>query len=571
MSSPRSLVAALASAALLVSPAPAPAQSGGGSLPMPPPPAGAQRPAGGAAPAASGKPAAAAPAAANGKPAAAQPAPAAPAAANAKPEAAPAEGDKTAAPADAAKKDAAAEAAPPAPKKVDNAVFDKALQDYFDGKPRAAAGPLYAWLQQAAKTDENYAWGQYFLARSLIDLGLTHAGATYLARIARERSNPNVIPRALDSLKQLTDQPHDEVMIDEQVFGALDLGFLPEETGAYAHYQQGLVDLRVGNERWATTHFSKLAETSAEASRAKFALLVTRLKSVKEPSEELIADFLTLSKDEKLTREARNEAALAVARLRYERKDYKGTLEAYNLVKLPELDPGRASLYLEEAWTRYKLGELRASMGILTTLDAPVFRDEFLPDKYLLRALIYRDLCHYLPAKRAAKELTRRFADSLEAVKNREDLTQDPRLRRAADAHGGTKHAARFVEVLDLEGERLGRYAGSFGDQLFTHLTKLYDLSRAEAVRVHDARLAEAVRQEADTLLRAAEQVRLMEYEVGLKLYERVKKGAKVVPPEDEVLMSPEQVAFRFSGEYWNDELKSYRVSIESRCIEETP
>jgi hypothetical protein len=524
---PRSLIAALASAALLVSPRPSAAQSGGGSLPMPPPPPGAS---------ASGKPAAEA-----SKPAEAAPAP------------------------------APAEAAPPPPVKVDPAVFDRALEDYFTGRPRDAAGPLYAWLQQAPKTDENYAWGQYFLAKSLIDLGLTHAGASYLARIARERSNPNVLPRALDALKELTDRPHDEVMIDEQVFGALDLGFLPEETGAYAHYQQGLVDLRVGNERWANTHFAKLSETSAEASRAKFALLVTRLKAVKEPSDELITDFLSLSKDEKLTREARNEAALAVARLRYERKDYPGALEAYNLVKLPELDPGRASLYLEEAWTRYKLGELRASLGILTTLDAPVFRDEFLPDKYLLRALIFRDLCHYLPAKRAAKELTRRYADSLESVRSREDLTQDVRLRRAANAHGATKRAARFKETLELEGERLGRYAGSFGDRLFTHLTRLYDLSRAEAVRVYEARLAEAVRQEADTLLRAAEQVRLMEYEVGLKLYERVKKGAKVVAPEDEQLMSPAQVAFRFDGEYWNDELKSYRVRIESRCIEETP
>ena len=571
---PRSLVAALVSAALLMSPAPATAQpSSGGAQPVPPP-AGAQRPAGGApstpasgkpaaapgtaatpaAPAASGKPAAGAPASAEpGKPAAGAPA----AAENGKPAT---EGSP-----------APAEATPPPPKKVDAAVFDQALKDYFDGNPRAAAGPLYAWLQQAPKTDDNYAWGQYFLARSLIDLGLTHAGASYLARIARERSNPNALPRALDALKQLTDRPHDEVMIDEQVFGALDLGFLPEETGAYAHYQQGLVDLRVGNERWANTHFAKLSETSPEASRARFALLVTRLKSVKEPSEELISDFLGLSQDEKLTREARNEAALAVARLRYERKDYKGALEAYNLVKLPQLDPGRASLYLEEAWTRYKLGELRASLGILTTLDAPTFRDEFLPDKYLLRALIYRDLCHYLPAKRAAKELTRRFADSLEAVREREDLTQDARLRRAANAHGSTQRAARFVELLDLEGERLGRYAGSFGDRLFAHLTKMYDLSRAEAVRVHDARLAEAVRQEADTLLRAAEQVRLMEYEVGLKLYERVKKGAKVVAPEDESALSPAQVAFRFSGEYWNDELRSYRVNIESRCIEETP
>ena len=465
----------------------------------------------------------------------------------------------------------APEAAPSAPETVPDEVFDKALADSFAGNPRAAAGPLYAWLSAAPRTHENYAWAQYFLARSLIDLGFTHAGGVYLARIARERSNPTVLPRALETLRELTDRPHDEVMIDEQVFGALDLGFLSEEAGAYAHYQQGLVDLRVGNERWATTHFSKLPEGGAEASRARYALLVTRLRETKEPTDELIEDFLGLSKDEKLTRESRNEAALAVARLRYERQDYKGALAAYELVKLPELDPGRATLYLEEAWTRYKLGEPRAAMGILTTLDAPSFRDEFLPDKYLLRALIYRDLCHYLPAKRAAKELTRRFADSLEAIRNREELAQDVRLRRAASARGTTKRAARFVEVLELEGERLGRYAGSFGERLYTHLTKTYDLAHAEARRVYQTRLEEAVRQEADTLLRAAEQVRLMEYEVGLKLYERVKKGAKVAAVPEEESLSPSQVGFRFDGEYWNDELRTYRVRLESRCIEENP
>lgn len=519
---PRSLLAALTSAALLA--LPAAAQSPQGGTPSAPPPA----PKAGAS---------------------------APEAGQAQAEAPPAE-----------------DASPAAiPEKVDPKIFDEALAEYFDGDPRAAAEPLYAWLAATPKTDDNYAWGQYFLARSLIDLGLTHAGASYLARIARERSNPNVLPRALELLRELTDKPHDEVMIDEQIFGALDLGFLEQEAGAYAHYQQGLVDLRVGNERWANTHFSRLEEGTAAASHAKFALLVTRLRTVKAPTDELIADFLTLSKDEKLTREARNEAALAVARLRYERTDYKGALEAYALVELPELDPGRATLYLEEAWTRYKLGELRASLGILTTLDAPSFRDEFLPDKYLLRALIFRDLCHYLPAKRAAKELTRRFADSLESIAERDDLTQDLRLRRAAEAHGATKRAARFKELLELESERLGRYAGSFGDELQSHLTKLYALSLGEAERVYQARLAEAVRQEADTLLRAAEQVRLMEYEVGLKLYERVKKGSKIVLPQEEEPLQPRQVAFRFNGEYWNDELKSYRVRIDSRCIEENP
>jgi hypothetical protein len=455
--------------------------------------------------------------------------------------------------------------------KAGQALFDEALQDYFADHKESAARKLYAYIEGTPPTDENHPWAQYFLARCYIDLGLRHAGAVYLARVARERSNPQVLPRTLEALRTLILVPHDEVLIDEQVFGSLDLGFLPDSVSDYANYEQGLVDLRVGNERWANTHFAKLEEGSIEASRAKFALLVTRLRKLegKDVPDDMVEDFLALSNDEKLTQEARNEARLAVARLRYERKDFEGALKAYDMVQLPSLDPGRATLYLEEAWTRYNLGQLRAAMGLLTTLDAPSFREEFLPDKYILRALVYRDLCHYLPAKRAAKELTRRYAESLESIRERDDLTLDARLRAAASSHGSTKRAARFRDSLTRENELKSRYAGGFGERLFSQTTKIYELAIAEAERVYRQRLQESVREEADKLLRAAEQVRLMEYEVGLKLYERIKRGAKLVQPEKQAPLAEGQEAFRFDGEYWNDELRSYRVSIPSRCIEE--
>src|SRR5262249_26826486 len=280
------------------------------------------------------------------------------------------------------------------PHKVDPKIFDEGLTLYFTANYKKAARRFYAFLEAMPQTDDNYAWAQYFLGESLVKLKLTHAGAYYLARIARERANPEVVPRALEGLRELIDRPHDETMIDEQVFAALDLGFVGGETGDYANYQQGLLDLRAGNERWANTHFGKVTEGTAAASRARFAVLVTRLKDAKEVNQELIQDFWELGHDMKLSLETRNEALLAAARLRYEKKAFQGALDAYQQVKLPALAPGQATLYLEEAWTRYNLGQIHTAMGILTTLDAPSFRDEFLPDKYLLRAMIFRDLCH---------------------------------------------------------------------------------------------------------------------------------------------------------------------------------
>lgn len=462
-------------------------------------------------------------------------------------------------------------AAPPAPPaaKADPKLFDSALKEYFGGSTEDAARDLYAYVEGSAGTDENHAWAEYFLARSLVDLGLRQAGASYLAKVARERSNPQVLPRALEALHRLTEVPHDEFLIDQQVFGSLDLGFLPPDVENYVNFEQGLYDLKVGNTRWANTHFSKLTDGTSEASRAKFAVLVNKLKKEKDVSKETVDAFLTLTKDDQLTEDARNEARLAVARLRYERKDFKGALEAYESVKLPPLDPGRATLYLEEAWTRYRLGEVRAAMGLLQTLDAPSFRDAFLPDKYLLRGMIYRDLCHYLPAKRAAKELVRHYADSLEAIHERDDLTQDLHIRRAAEAEGATQHASKFLTSLNLETERLGHFAGSFGDRLFSHLSKLYALETAEATRHYDEQLDQSVRDVADKLLTAAEQERLLEYEVGLKLYERIKKGARQVVSPNDPKIGSDKVVFPFDGEYWNDELRDYRVSLKSRCVEE--
>ena len=94
--------------------------------------------------------------------------------------------------------------------------------------------------------------------------------------------------------------------------------------------------------------------------------------------------------------------------------------------------------------------------------------------------------------------------------------------------------------------------------KLFSHLAKLYALESAEATRHYDEQLDQSVRDVADKLLTAAEQERLLEYEVGLKLYERIKKGAiQVVSPTDPKIGS-DKVVFPFDGEYWNDELHDF-------------
>ena len=95
-----------------------------------------------------------------------------------------------------------------------------------------------------------------------------------------------------------------------------------------------------------------------------------------------------------------------------------------------------------------------------------------------------------------------------------------------------------------------------------------------------ERRLAAALR-ELDRIVRAAaidvatelldyeEQARLVDYEVGLEVFRRVKQGTgkTVAEPEPEVPVGSRQVYYRFEGEYWNDELHDYRYRIDDRCF----
>jgi hypothetical protein len=86
-------------------------------------------------------------------------------------------------------------------------------------------------------------------------------------------------------------------------------------------------------------------------------------------------------------------------------------------------------------------------------------------------------------------------------------------------------------------------------------------------VRQREALLKKALVSAADTLLRNEEQVRLLDYEIGLDLYKRVKKGALFsrAPIKDEPV-GKDDVAYPFDGEYWNDETKDFRLFLPSRC-----
>jgi len=486
--------------------------------------------------------------------------------------AAPAQGSPPAKPAAPAPAPPAAPAAkkekpiPPAPPDT----FDRALTAHYRGDAVEAARDFYWVLATSPQTADNYPWAQYFLALDLENLGFTQAAIAYQVTVAKDRIKPEILPLALKALERMVSKvPFDEDLVIRELLYGTDFGKVPDESNDFVEFYRGFVDYTDGRIRWGDEHFAKVTAGSLYDYRARELKAVHRLHA-KDDLPGALEEFDQLAQDAKAPLPVRNDARLDAARLEYERKEFQKALLDYDSVELPLLDPGRGEIYLERAWIYYRLLDPSRAYGFLTALDAPSFRGLFLPEKFLLRGLIYKDKCHYLSAKRAAREFSRRFHSTLDAIKVRDDLEKDSRLRNAALESGTAQKAEARFQIITREREDINRYASPFATPGLTgKLHEIYDLMGAEAERRRNILFDRALDSTADRFLRADENLRLLDYEIGLDIYRRIKRGdrKKTLALEDAPPVKGE-VVYPFTGEYWNDELRNLRFFLKSRCLE---
>lgn len=492
-------------------------------------------------------------------------------------EAAPAEGEAPAS-------DAPAEA--PASEPVPDVVFEEGLVSFKSGGYRAAAEKLWHYLAGNDQAADQYEWAELYLGRSLHELGMTHAAVEYFYNVAKERKRPELLPEALRHLERIiATRPHDRELLQVDLLGGgADFGAVPSDVKAFVAYFQGRMDLLDGRDSWAARHFEmleRLKDDNPRATRyilrARYAGAVRDLKAThardskakrdkRDAARKVLEEIAQSDSDDF---ELKNDAKRTVARLHFEEGRYAEALKVYESIEVPFLSQEEATLFLEKAWARYYAGDFRGSLGILLTLDAPSYRRYFGPERFVLKALNYKALCHYAAAKGAAREFLRRYGDALSELRRRRDPLAHPVLRRAAVQAKGPQRELAFLESLQRERQIAEGLSDEHG--LRTHLAKLYDLKIAEVVRRLDQVVQEEAVEVATDLLDYEEQARLVDYEVSLEVFKRLKRGTgkRVVTAEKPIPLGSEDVYYAFDQEYWNDELHDYRFRIEDRCFSE--
>lgn len=450
-------------------------------------------------------------------------------------------------------------------------VFREGLADFYDESYAEAAARMYDYVATNEAGTENRAWAEYFLGVSLARLGFGQGAAEHLFDVANDRSKPEILPDALTEIERLMGGPHDEALLDRRLIVDTDFGYLPPSVAGFVRFHQGLADLRAGRVRWARRAFASIPDDTRYAPEADYALGVAALRRSRDARA--VARFRAAEAHPEADRDLRNRARLALARVLYERERYPAAEAMYRRVEVPELTAAEGALLLERAWTAYWQQDPREAMGLLYALEAPSYRDLYAPEKFLLRALIYQRACHYIPAKRAVRRFRFEYGPTLEHIRRRSDLRDSPELRRAARTRDpALARAVAHRRALAEEQQRIDDVGGRWRETgLDESLRRIYDLAAQRADLALDARLAVVTREVAEELVEFEEQMNLLDYEVGLSIYRRLReeRARRGLEERIEIPIGGPDAIYPFVDEFWNDELSSYDFLITSRCFDD--
>jgi tetratricopeptide (TPR) repeat protein len=442
--------------------------------------------------------------------------------------------------------------------------MDRGLEWLHAKEEEKGAAVLYGLYAALPETDLRRDAAAFRLAGALVDLGFVQAGIEYYLEVLAGRRSPELLGKTLAALKPLYERGLVEEwrFLDGVIYSA-QYGDLEPEVADFVEYLQALGDLRLGFSAWGRGRLETLAATERMYGwRARYLLAVERIQQRNdEGAEKLLRQILDASA---APADVRTVAALALARILYERKSYDEAFTYYAQVRLPLVE--QDLVLLERAWDRVGADDQQRALGMVVGLGAPIFRRLFAPERELIRALALRKLCQYRLAHMAVREFHDRYGALVRKARDRSGLREDPSIVEWAS--WGTRLAgfARMRTRLHTETRLLGSLSAA---ELQRHLKSLYATRLAFIEDNLRRGLNRAIEQVVDELLRVNEQMDLIDYEIGAGL---VKPGtrqgaAKVTARTGALPYGSPQVFFPFDGEYWSDELNDFAVLAGDRCL----
>jgi hypothetical protein len=294
----------------------------------------------------------------------------------------------------------------------------------------------------------------------------------------------------------------------------------------------------------------------------------------------------------------RELAFLQLARIHYEYKQNRYAI--WYFAKMPWGEKRWLEGLWESSYAHYRIGDYEKALGNLLTLHSPFFVDEYFPESYVLKAVIYFENCRYPEARAILDDFTGRyepvfrelvrlttrqvppatFYDEIEAAQKAGEGDRGSLMRKVMKIALTDKAIDRLNEsILQIEREMdegVGRRGEGFRQgPLGQETLRRLKAERARLVEEAGARSRQKLEAERDELKRLLEQALRIKIEVSRKEREALEaslaRGAPVSVLRRykfSAAVSDEHEFWPYEGESWRDELGTYSYTLTRGCRE---
>ena len=311
---------------------------------------------------------------------------------------------------------------------------------------------------------------------------------------------------------------------------------------------------------------------------------------------EILKDVVRLTNPKKVAhpdQDLRELAFLQLARIHYQNRQNRYAIFYYDKM------PWGGERWLEGLWeasyAHYRIGDYEKTLGNLITLQSPYFRDEYFPESYILKAIVYYENCRYPEARQVLEQFSRTYEPVYDELVKITGANRTPQayfelVRDAARAPGGgpmrkvmrlaysDQSVLRLSEsIAGIDGEMdkgIGGRRAEFRDSaLAKDLGQKLKASRAGMIDEAGARTRAKLEYERDGLRQLLAQALRIQIEVSRKEREALEgslaKGSQVEVVRDlkySHAVSDEHLYWPYEGEFWRDELGTYSYTLTKGC-----
>jgi len=446
-------------------------------------------------------------------------------------------------------------------KKTTKDIFSKGYKFFSQDQYQQALPIFHTYLKNQTPDADNYEWALFFYGICLKKINLVYAACDVFARLIDQSPNAKIVTHAIRLFEQAINQDliH-ESFIRETAICTKNLGFVEAPLSHFIDFHQGMCNWEKGFIDWGNMQFSKIPDNSFYYYKYRFEM--ARLRIHQKQVDEGINILKDLMKSSQINRSMRARCHITLARLYFEQKKFDEADQLYQTIAKFQKEQSR--FLLERAWTQFHLNHPNQAMGLLIALNAPDFKNQKTPEFFLLKSLIYKQICDYQKALAIVEDWHDRYHNLIQGIKKRQTLTNQADIIPLLLHKNSIKKTIAIIHRLTYEQQMANTLVNKNVAEKLTNIYELFIQKKAHELRIKSQRAYVEI---SDRLLTFEENMRLMHYEIGLSMYQRVKQsrsGMERKPSEEIIIEQP--VIYPFIGEYWNDELDHLRVSLTDKC-----